>query len=221
MPVVEERTRLQSVGVEHLSTWIRQRSDGIDRYLFGVAGPPGSGKSTMAAQLAGELSAPIVVMDGFHLPNSTLETRGLQARKGAPETFAADRFVELVISLRDPTLIVTCPVFDRGLDEPVSDVVRLAPEHDVVIIEGNYLLLDEPPWNELHAVLDAVAYLDVPDVVRRQRLVDRHVSFGRSHADAVEFVNRSDEANARRVDASRGRAHLLVTPAPQSPTEPI
>ena len=150
-------------------------------------------------------------MDGFHLPNAVLTASGLLGFKGASETFDADAFVELVRGLRTATHVVECPAFDRTIDEPVADQVRVEPDDVVVIVEGNYLLLDEPPWSELVDLFDEIAYLDVPDDVRVGRLVDRHVEFGRSRFEAVDFVNRSDEANTRRITRGRHRADVLVS----------
>ena len=193
-----------------LASWISERAAGADRYVFGIAGPPGSGKSTLAAQLATALRAPVVAMDGFHLPNSVLRARGLLDVKGAPETFDAPAFLALVRAIRDASETVSCPAFDRTIDAPVADRVRVVPGDAVVVVEGNYLLLDRPPWVSLSEVFDALAYLDVPDEIRRSRLIARHVEFGRHPADAAEFVHRSDEANAALVEASRLRADLIV-----------
>lgn len=193
-----------------LASWIRAQADGVDRYVFGIAGPPGSGKSTLAARLGDELGAPVVPMDGFHLPNTVLRARGFLEVKGAPETFDAAAFVDLVGALRDTSRVVSCPIFDRVTDEAVPDGLGVGPDDVVVVVEGNYLLLDRPPWDRLVDLVDAIAYLDVPVGVRRRRLVARHVEFGRDPADAAEFVLRSDEANAVLVDASRSRADLLV-----------
>ena len=193
-----------------LASWISERAAGADRYVFGIAGPPGSGKSTLAAQLGTALGAPVVAMDGFHLPNDVLRARGLLAVKGAPETFDAGAFLGLVRAIRDTSVTVSCPAFDRTIDAPVADRVRVAPSDVVVIVEGNYLLLDRPPWESLAAAFDAIAHLDVPAEIRRSRLIARHVEFGRDPLDAAEFVHRSDEANARLVEASRDRADLLV-----------
>jgi pantothenate kinase len=196
---------------DELAAWIRERSAGADRYLFGIAGPPGSGKSTLAERLGTDLGASVVPMDGFHLPNATLRARGLLGVKGAPETFAAEAFVALVAELRSPGRTVECPVFDRSLDEPVAGGVRVPPDDVVVVIEGDYLLLDRPPWSSLSGRFDAVAHLDVAAEVRRRRLVDRHVAFGKSPAEAAEFVQRSDEINAELVDASAVRADVIVS----------
>jgi pantothenate kinase len=79
-----------------------------------------------------------------------------------------------------------------------------------VIVEGNYLLLESVPWVELRDLFDAVAHLDVDPVERIDRLVRRHVRFGKAHDEAVAFVHASDEPNAVRVEAARHRAHLHV-----------
>jgi pantothenate kinase len=207
------------VAPDDIAGWIVEHRGTSDRFLFGIAGPPGSGKSTLAASLAAELSAPVVAMDGFHLPNDVLRERGQLGVKGAPETFDGLGFVDLVRRLRGAEGVIECPTFDRTIDEPVSHGVRLGPEHTVVIVEGNYLLLDEVPWRELSSMLDAIAYLDVPDEVRTRRLIDRHVRFGRDRTEAAEFVRRSDGENARLVERDRARADVVITvgPSPEPP----
>ena len=193
-----------------LASWVSERAAGADRYVFGIAGPPGSGKSTLAARLGAALGAPVVAMDGFHLPNDVLRARGLLAVKGAPETFDATGFLALVRAIRETSETVSCPAFDRTIDAAVADRVSVVPDDVVVVVEGNYLLLDRPPWASLSEAFDAVAYLDVADEIRRERLIARHVEFGRDPADAAEFVHRSDEANAVLVEASCIRADLVV-----------
>jgi len=202
-----------SIAPQDLVAWIIERSGSTDRYLFGVAGPPGCGKSTLAERLGAELDAPVVPMDGFHLSNAELVERGQLGIKGAPETFAASAFVDLVRELRQATAMVACPTFDRMLDETVADRVRVTPDDPVVIVEGNYLLIDEAPWGELADLLDDIAYVDVPNGVRVERLVDRHVAFGRDRVEALDFVRRSDEPNARRIEPGRVRADVLVSSA--------
>ena len=193
-----------------LASWISEQAAGADRYVVGLAGPPGSGKSTLAAQLGTALGAPVVPMDGFHLSNDVLRARGLLAVKGAPETFDGQAFLSLVRALRDANRTVSCPAFDRTIDAPVADRITVVPGDVVVIVEGNYLLLDRPPWASLSDAFDTIAYLDVPGEVRRERLIARHVEFGRDPNDAAEFVDRSDAANAVLVETSRMRADLVV-----------
>lgn len=198
------------VDAADLAPWVRERATGVDRFLLGIAGPPGSGKSTLASRLGAELGAPVVPMDGFHRPNAELVASGLRDVKGAPETFDAPAFVELVRAVRDPNRTVRCPAFDRTTDEPVAGRVTVTPDDSVVIIEGNYLLLDRAPWSSLTGLLDATAFLDVLPPLRIARLVARHIEFGRDRADAIDFAHGSDAANAVLVEASRSRADIIV-----------
>jgi pantothenate kinase len=196
---------------------VRRRAAGRRRLLLGLAGPPGVGKSKLAAALTAaydgaegaEGAAVVVGMDGFHLRQERLERLGLAHVKGAPETFDADAFVALLRRLRDADRPVAVPVFDRAAEEPVDRAVTVAPAHRLVLVEGNYLLLDGP-WAPVREVLDEVWHLHLPDDVRVPGLVARHVAHGRAPEAAREWVRRSDEANARLVAAAAGRADAVV-----------
>ena len=201
-----------TLGLGALVEWITDDALGRRRYVFGLAGPPGSGKSTVAAHLADVLGAVVVPMDGFHLDNSELARLGLSEVKGAPETFDATGFVELVRRLQDADRPVPAPAFDRAADRTVEGAITVGPHDGIVIVEGNYLLLDRPPWVSLQRLFDATGYLDVDDAVRVERLVARHVSHGRSPDDARDFVVRSDEPNAAIVADSRHCADVLINP---------
>lgn len=200
----------EHIAVSDVAHWIRRHADGERRYLFGIAGAPGSGKSTLTASLADELDAVAVPMDGFHLPNATLDERGLRGVKGAPETFAADAFVAAVRRLAAADADVELPDFDRVIDEPRPSRLRVRVSDRLVIVEGNYLLLDSEPWVELRDLLNAVAHLDVDLELRVKRLVDRHVRFGMTPREASAFVQSSDEPNAALVEAVSHRAHLII-----------
>ena len=183
------------------------------RYVFGLAGPPGSGKSTVAARLADALGAVVVPMDGFHLDNTELDRLGLSGVKGAPETFDAAGFVRLVEQLTHTTEPVRAPSFDRIADRTIARAITVGPDDRIVIVEGNYLLLDRAPWSALRALFDRTGYIDVDDATRVERLVARHVHHGRSLEDAREFVRKSDEANAPIIAATRPRADVLIDPS--------
>lgn len=200
--------------VDSLGEWIRRDAAGRARYLFGITGPPGSGKSTIASTLAQELGAPIAPMDGFHLPNRTLDEIGLRGVKGAPETFAAHEFADAVRRLRAATEDVLIPDFDRRVDEPRPDRIRLRSTDSIIIIDGNYLLLDRDPWSMLRGFLDAVAYVDVDPEVRIARLIDRHVQFGKTPEAAAIFVRESDERNTGIIEAARHRSDLFIEDSP-------
>jgi pantothenate kinase len=177
--------------------------------MIGIAGAPGAGKSTYAAAYVAELTVPAsyLPMDGFHLADVSLRRLGLLDRKGAPETFDAWGFAALLGRLRDPEPHpVYAPGFERDLEQPVAAAIAVPPEAEVVVTEGNYLLLDRPEWRAVRAALDEVWFLDVDDAVRRERLVARHVRFGKTPSEAERWVATVDEPNARLVAASRPRA---------------
>jgi pantothenate kinase len=208
------------VTMSALIDWIRRDAAGRDRYLFGIVGPPGSGKSTIASTLAHELGAPIAPMDGFHLPNRVLDERGLRHVKGAPETFAAHEFADAVQQLRAATEDVLIPDFDRVDDEPRPDRIRLRSTDEIIIVEGNYLLLDRDPWSTLRDYLDAVGYVDIDSDVRIARLIARHVHFGKTPEAAAVFVHESDERNTEIIEATRQRSDLIIDGSSwEEPTE--
>ncbi|MFS0696392.1 nucleoside/nucleotide kinase family protein [Streptomyces nitrosporeus] len=184
------------------------------RRVLGIAGPPGAGKSTLAARLVEALDgdAVLVPMDGFHLAGAELERLGRSGRKGAPDTFDAAGYVALLRRLRHPRgpEPVYAPVFDRRLEEPVAGSVAVGDGVPLVVTEGNYLLLDEGPWAEVHGLLDEVWFLDADPGTRVRRLVDRHVRFGRPRPQAEHWVAGSDERNARLVERGRDHADLVV-----------
>ena len=184
------------------------------RAILGICGSPGAGKSTLAAAIAEALteSAVLVPMDGFHLANADLERLGRRNRKGAPDTFDAEGFVELLRRLGQPVDdVVYAPIFDRQIEASIADAIAIDRRVPLVITEGNYLLLDEGPWASIGDLLDECWYIEGNEEERLRRLIARHVEFGKSPAEADEWVHRSDEANARLIDASRDRADALLT----------
>jgi pantothenate kinase len=181
------------------------------RALLGITGAPGAGKSRLAAALAAAVPGAVVVpMDGFHLTTAELTGRGWVAERGTPRTFDAAGFVALLRRLRGGEE-VWAPGFDRSREEPVPDAIHVPAGAGLVIVEGNYLLLDVPPWDEVAALLDETWYVEVPEEIRLARLIDRHVEFGRSLADAkLRATEGSDAANAQLILMTRDRADLVV-----------
>ena len=181
---------------------------------MGLTGPPGSGKSTLAAHLAKSVCPcpPVVAMDGFHLAQAVIDQKRLGDRKGSPETFDAWGFVSLVERLASPADggVVYAPKFDRSIEQPIAGAIPVRPADGLVIVEGNYLLLNESPWAQIRPALDLCAYLEIEDATRIRRLVDRHVRYGKPRLGAERFVRSSDEKNARLIKATRNRADFIV-----------
>jgi pantothenate kinase len=188
---------------------IRRRHAG--RYILGITGPPGAGKSTLARRVAAACGAVVVGMDGFHLANAQLRRLGRKDRKGAADTFDVEGFATLLRRLRaagGPT--VYAPVFDRSIEEAVAGAIAVEGDATLVITEGNYLLVDQSPWDRIRPLLDEVWYCDVDDDERTRRLLARHQKFGKSPADAYRFATGSDAANADLIATTKHRADLVV-----------
>ncbi|MCW2646327.1 MAG: udk [Pseudonocardiales bacterium] len=178
------------------------------RRLLGITGPPGAGKTTLAAALAGALDAVIVPMDGFHLDNAELRRLNRLERKGAQDTFDAAGYVGLLRDLRTGAQ-VRAPAFDRAREETVPDAIDVPRTAKLVITEGNYLLLDDERWGQVRGLLDEVWYVDDPR--RVEWLVARHVGHGWDPAEAqARATVGSDAVNAGVIAASRHLADLLL-----------
>jgi pantothenate kinase len=203
------------VNLEALACDIRARAAGRARFVFAVAGPPGAGKSTFAEALVAALAAAmpgeaaLMPMDGYHFDNAILVERGLLARKGAPQTFDVDRLACDLQRLRAGGREVLVPVFDRTLDLARAAARAIRPEHRVVVIEGNYLLLDRQPWSALAPCFDRTLFISVPREELRRRLIERWLSHGIDPAAAIARAEGNDLANADLVAACARPADLL------------
>jgi pantothenate kinase len=184
------------------------------RVIVGIAGAPGAGKSTLAAGLVRRLPdvrSVAVPLDGFHLSNEELSRLGLAHVKGAPETFDASGFVHLLRRLRSAEELVYAPRFDRRLEQAIGAAIPVPAETELVVVEGNYLLLPDEPWSLGRPVFDLAVYLDVAAAIRVPRLLNRARNGGRDAEAAHDWVHRNDEANARRIAAARDRADVILT----------
>ena len=184
------------------------------RKILGIAGAPGAGKSTLAAVVTAQLGGQAiqVPMDGLHLADVELTRLGRRDWKGAPDTFDGFGYLALLRRLRSPGPgeIVYAPAFERTIEQPIAGSIAVDPSVPLIVTEGNYLLLDDPPWHEVRTLLDETWFVEIDDEVRVGRLIRRHIEFGKTPEQAAEWVGRLDEQNARLVAATRDRADLIV-----------
>jgi pantothenate kinase len=188
-----------------------------DRVLLGIAGAPGAGKTTLAEQLVetvaagGRFRAAHVPMDGFHLADVSLERLGRRERKGAIDTFDGWGYRTLLRRLRDREFEpVYAPGFERDLEQPIAGSIVVEPGVDLVVTEGNYLLAPTAPWSDAAALLDEVWFCDAPHGRRRDRLIARHVAFGKTPEEAEAWVDSVDLPNAALILSTRRRADAVV-----------
>jgi pantothenate kinase len=187
-----------------LSDYIIANSEGRKRYIVAIAGPPGAGKSTFAQALLlllkeKSIQAKIISMDGFHLDNSILVDRNLLDRKGAPATFDTAGFIHLMNRLSNFEDDVVIPEFDRNKDLSIAGSCIISTKDKVLIVEGNYLLIEEEPWTKLKKTWDQTIFINPGIDTLEQRLLNRWLMHGLDTQDAKKRTLSNDLPNARYV----------------------
>ena len=189
------------------------------RILIAISGPPGSGKTTLAETLVDKLNqnsknfiphAALIPMDGFHLDNDLLRDQGLLERKGSPETFDASGFCEAIEKATHCDEISFYPQFDRDQDKVIDNAIEIHPKTPVIVIEGNYLLLNYEPWAQLQRHFDATIFISPEIETLQKRLLNRWIDNGLSHEQASLRVQHNDLPNAHHVFNHSRRADLLL-----------
>lgn len=190
---------------------------GAARLIVALAGPPGAGKSTIAEAIAARLNAAepdrcaVLAMDGFHYDDRVLEPRGWRPRKGAPHTFDVGGLSATLRRLRANTeATVAVPVFDRDIEIARAGARLIPQETGVVLVEGNYLLLDAEPWRGLRPLFDLTAMIRVPRPVLVARLEARWQGFGMTAEAITEKLDGNDLPNADRVMGESARPEIWV-----------
>lgn len=214
---------------DELIAYILQKSQGLPegkRFILGIVGYPGAGKSTTANYLAAALNrlngdegalAVVVPMDGFHRYNAELRKLNLFELKGVPDSFDGQAFVDLLRTIRSRgDISIGCPCFDRAIEEPTPDAIQVMPlpQHKIVIVEGNYLLLSEAPWDQIASILDECWFVESDRALIEERLLQRHIAGGRDPAAARAKMESTDLPNADLINASKGRAQRIIAMPP-------
>lgn len=195
------------------------------RWLIGLAGVPGSGKTTLAARLAEEVNARTAPktlmalgMDGFHLTKAELQQFPdpdlAFARRGAPWTFDVLALQRRLQALRDAAgrTAVPWPGFEHAVGDPVEAASVVPAATRLVLVEGLYLLHQDDGWAAICRSFDTRWYLDTPLELSLTRLAARHMRvWGMTHAEAKHRIATNDRLNALVVRRSRASADWLLT----------
>lgn len=190
--------------LDALASQIIQSANGVSRYLVALVGPPGAGKSYRGNLLCEAINqrlpghAGLVPMDGYHFDNAVLGEHQV-AVKGAPHTFDVEGLRSDLERIRQASHPVAVPVFDRPLDLARAGGRLITLEQRIVIVEGNYLLLDRSPWRELRPLFDWTLFLDVDDAILVERLTNRWLEMGQDRIGALERTHHKDMLNAHLV----------------------
>lgn len=203
--------------LENLADAVAARA-GAGRLIVALAGAPGSGKSTMAENLVERLNARagglamVLPMDGYHYDDLYLVPAGLRPRKGAPQTFDVGGLYHTLARLRardEPEVAV--PVFDRTIEIARAGARLIPAAVGVIVVEGNWLLLDQAPWTRLRPMFDLTVMVEVPEPVLRARLVARWEALGLPAPEIAAKVEQNDLPNGRLVrDGSTAADFRLV-----------
>jgi pantothenate kinase len=201
--------------VREIAEAIRARAGTKSRFMIAIVGPPGAGKSTVSAALRDALlamgeKAVVVPMDGYHFDDIILNAIGHRPRKGAPYTFDVGGLESILKRIRAGEPDVAIPVFDRHMElsRNAADIVESSSRF--ILIEGNYLLLKESPWNRLKPLFDYSIYLDVPVAELERRLTKRIMEHGHDLAYAKNWIASNDLLNIRYVVENSDKADLTV-----------
>lgn len=207
-------TRIDLAG---LADVLQARAASGDRVIVALAGAPGSGKTTLADKLAGKLNgrqaglAAILPMDGYHYDDLHLVPAGLRPRKGAPHTFDVGGLFHTLGRMRArDEAEVAVPVFDRKIEIARAGARLIGAEVPVIVVEGNYLLLKQPPWDRLMPQFDVTVMVDVPEHVLRSRLRGRWDRLGLTESQISEKLEENDLPNGRVVRAESVAADYLI-----------
>lgn len=200
-----------------LADVLEARAAGGQRVIAALAGAPGSGKSTLADKLVGKLNgrqpglAAVLPMDGYHYDDLYLVPAGLRPRKGAPMTFDVGGLFHTLQRLRArDEAEVAVPVFDRKIEIARAGARLIPRETPVIVVEGNWLLLNQSPWDRLRPMFDVTVMVEVAEHALRTRLRGRWERLGLTEAEIIEKLEENDLPNGRWVRDGSVRADFRV-----------
>jgi pantothenate kinase len=198
---------------------IEQKSAQKDRFMIAIAGCPGAGKSTISHYLHARLTdSKIVQMDGFHLANDILKNHHLLSRKGSPDSFDVEGFSALLSRIKHKTTrthnhkdAIYAPLFNRELDASIGCAIEIKDSDKFILVEGNYLLLEQDVWRDLQPLFDLTLFLQVDESTLISRLTQRWLDLGLEPKTALDKVNLNDALNIELVKDNLIEPDVFVT----------
>ncbi len=194
------------------------------RFFIGIVGAPGAGKSYLADRIPGQINerlenevATSLAMDSYHLHNDILLTRGIHPHKGCYFTFDVKGFTSKLIQVKEDQEDILCPIYNRSLHNPTPDAKTIKKSDRIVVVEGNYLLLDVFPWQTIKYLFDYTIFIEVDKQIQYERLLDRHTTTGKTKDEAIAKISRTDLPNATLIEATKNRADFIYRPAANFP----
>jgi pantothenate kinase len=195
---------------------IEKQAANCARFIVAIAGAPGSGKSTLAVELQAAfslisplLSCQIVPMDGFHFDNKTLIKCQQLKFKGAPYTFDVNAITAFVKQLKNQKNTLLAPLFNRDLEEVIPSAIPIKVETKIIIVEGNYLLLQQPPWDQLLSDFDFSLFIQTDKAILEQRLINRWLDQGLNLASAQDKTRQNDLVNGELVSQFSSTPNII------------
>ncbi|MGF9566256.1 nucleoside triphosphate hydrolase [Neorhizobium sp. JUb45] len=201
---------------DDLARTLMDRAGDKKRFLVAIAGPPGAGKSTLADSLSAALkangeTAEVLPMDGFHMDDGILREKGLLPRKGSPETFDVRGFLDIIRAVKAAEGEVLVPVFDRSREIAIAAARIVARSTRFVLVEGNYLLLDQAPWSALDGQFDYSILISPPVALLEKRLMQRWLDLGFTQEAARAKTEGNDLKNGALVREHGRTADCVLT----------
>ena len=201
--------------IDAIADDLQRRAETARRFMIGIAGPPGAGKSTLVEALRATLRArgeraEILPMDGFHMDNGILAERGLLPRKGAPESFDGRGFVDIVAALKRAEGEVLVPVFDRSREIAINAARAIPQETRFILAEGNYLLFRDAPWDRLESLFDFTIFVGPPYAVLEERLRRRWLQYALPEDQIHWKLYGNDLPNGKRILENSRPADLTI-----------
>ena len=219
-----EEKDIETIFIPLLQKWKEMQKKAGRRILVFLSAPPGTGKTTLvqfleylSEQEADMEPIQAIGLDGFHYPSDYINSHNaivcgktvpMKEVKGCPETYDTEKLEQKLQKIGQEDIL--WPIYDRNIHDVVEDVVKV--DQDIILLEGNWLLLEEEPWTSIRKWADGTILIRAEEEMLKERLIGRKQKGGLSRKAAEEWYENSDRVNVRRVlnDSVKGDLVLWV-----------